>query len=390
MKALDFRKTAIYLVSALGIILGIAVATAVLSMAEGGRSVLKGSFWGNGLRVYDIELKDKGSDSDEYLVREDGKLLTDKMYEVKGSIPVLRLDAQLKSYKASEAVPVMAVNEKYMQYANLEMLKGSFINEQDVRYANKIAVIDDISAIELYGTTDIIGHKLDMQVDGKKVEFVITGIFRNFNKNIETLFEDEVPGACFIPDTVPEDVSWSSSMEKLIALVDKGLHKEEAAVKLAHLLEKEHDAAEVYSINEYDQLPEVSEFTDKYLVFAAIIAIVGLLSGGTGVMNAMLLDIQERKKEISLYKLYGSGMREQQYDIVFRTLIICNGCGILGMILGLIAGDFIGSFININLRVTLVSVFVTVAASSFVGTISSLYPALRIKLVNAVDVIWGE
>jgi putative ABC transport system permease protein len=284
----------------------------------------------------------------------------------------------------------MAVNEKYRQYANLEMLEGSFINEQDVRYADKIAVIDDITALELFGSTDIIGQKLDLEVNGKKVEFVVSGIFKNFNRNIETLFDDEIPGACFIPESIPEDVSWSYSVEKLIALVDKELHKEEVAARLGHLLEREHDAAGVYSINEYEQLPEAADFTDKYLVFAIIIAIVGLLSGGIGVMNAILLTTLERKKEIGLYKLYGSGIKELQYDIAFRTLVICTGCGILGMILGLLAGGFIGSFINIGARVTLMSVFVTLAASTIVGMTSCLYPASRIKLVNASEVIWGE
>lgn len=390
MEAVNFRKAARYLVSGVGIIIGIAAVTMILGIADGGRSMLNGSFWRYGAKVYDIELADKGPGTEEYLSREDGRLLTDKMYEVRDSIPVLKLPAQLESYKASGTAVTLAVNEIYRKYANLEMLKGSFINEQDVRHANKIAVIDDQTALKLFGSTDIIGQTLDLQVSGKKVEFIVSGVFRNFNKDIETLFDDEIPGACFIPDSVPEDVSFDYSVEKVIALVDKELHKEEAVVRLSHLLEKEHGTAGVYSINEYEQLSEVSEFTDKYLVFAVIIAIIGLLSGGIGVMNAMLLTIHERKKEIGLYKLYGSGIKELQYDIIFKTLLVCNGCGILGLILGLLAGGFIGSFININLKITLMPIFVTVSASAFVGIISSLYPASRIKPVDVSEVIWGE
>ena len=390
MKAVDFRKAARYLISAVGIIIGIAAAMVILGITEGGRSILNDSFWRNGVKVYDIELTDNELEAGEYLTREDARLLTEKMTETKGSIPVLKLSAQIKSYKASGTAIVMAVNEIYQQYANLEMLNGSFINEQDVRHANKIAVIDDHTALELFGTTDIIGQKLDLQVSGKKVEFIVSGIFKNFNKNIETLFDDEIPGLCFIPDSVPEDVSFDYSVEKVIALVDNKLHKEEAAAKLVHLLEREHGAAGVYKISEYEQLSKVSEFTDKYLVFAVILAIVGLISGGIGVMNAMLLNIQERKKELGLFKFYGTGIKELQYDVVFRTLIICHGCGILGLIFGLLVGSFIGSYINISIRITLMSIFVTVAAPAFVGIISSLYPASRIKLVDASEAIWGE
>jgi putative ABC transport system permease protein len=107
-------------------------------------------------------------------------------------------------------------------------------------------------------------------------------------------------------------------------------------------------------------------------------------------MNAMLLDIQERKKEIGLQKFYGAGIKELQYDIVFRTIIICYGCGVLGLIFGLLAGSFIGSYLNISVRITPISIFVTVAASAIVGIISSLYPASRIKRVDASEAIWGE
>ncbi|HYE84652.1 MAG TPA: ABC transporter permease [Clostridia bacterium] len=390
MKAAVLKEGARYFLSASGIIIGIFILTAVLGIAEGGRAVLNESFRQSGLRLYDIEISDKGAASEDYLLPEDGRLLERKMPEVKGTIPVLELQAQLKSYKASGSSRILAVNEKYLRYANLEMLGGSFISSVDVRKANKVVIIDDLTALELFGTKDIIEQKLDLVVGGRKVEFAVAGVFRNFNRNIETLFEEEVPGMCLIPDSVPEEVSFDFGMEKLIALVDNGVHKEEAAIRLAHVLEKEHGVTEAYSITEYVQLSQVSAFTDKYLVFAVITAIVGLISGGIGVMNRMLLSIQERKVEIGLYKFYGSGIKELQYDIVYRTMVICHGFGMLGLLLGIPAGNFIGSYINIRTGFSLLTIFVTITATALVGILSSLPPALKIKQVDAVGVIRGE
>lgn len=390
MKGMAFKQAARYFISAAGIIMGIAAAMVILGVAEGGRSVMHDSFWRNDVKVYDIGLKDKGLGSEGYLLKEDGRLLTEKMEEVKESIPVLRLEARLKSYKASGDALTLAVNEKYLQYANLEMLKGSFISGQDVRNANKSAVIDELTALELYGTTDIIGQKLDLQAGGKTVEFMVAGVCRNFNKNIETLFDDELPGMCFIPDSVPEDVNFEYRVEKLIALVENSLHKEEASAKLSHLLEIEHGAAGLYEIKEYRQLSEVAAFTDKYLAFAVIISITSLISGSIGVMNAILLTIQERKKEIGLYKFYGSGIRELQYDVLLKSLIICLGCGMLGMLLGLLAGGFIGSFLNISTGITIMSVSIMAAASTVMGIAGGIYPAVKISRVDASEAIWGE
>jgi putative ABC transport system permease protein len=121
-----------------------------------------------------------------------------------------------------------------------------------------------------------------------------------------------------------------------------------------------------------------------------IIAIVALISGSVGVMNAMLLTIQERKMEIGMYKFYGSGIRELQYDVFFKTLAICLGSGLFGMLLGLTAGGYIGSYFNIGTKITYMAVSITTGASAVIGIASSLYPAVKISRVDASEAIWGE
>lgn len=372
-----------YFLSASGIIIGMALVALVLSIAEGSRAILNEGFWSKGVRIYEIE-------AENYLRREDGRLVTDKLPQAKGSIPVLQVDARLKSYKAAGTAETLAVSEKYMEYANLELMRGSFINELDVSKANKSAVIDNLTALKLYGTTDVIGQKLKLEAAGKEVEFTIIGVVRNFNRNIETLFEEDLPGLCLIPDTVPEDAAWPYRVKKLVALVDKELHREEAASLLSHLLEREHDVKGVFSIEEYDQLPKAKAFKEKYLPFSVIAAVICLLLGGISVMNAMLLAIQEKKQDIGLYKLYGSGVKDLQYGIMYRTMAICLAAGFSGMVLGTIAGNGIGYFVNTSPRLSLLSIFITAAASGFTGLICGLYPAERMARVDISEVIWGD
>ena len=107
-------------------------------------------------------------------------------------------------------------------------------------------------------------------------------------------------------------------------------------------------------------------------------------------MSAMLLSIQERKKELGLYRFFGSEIKELQYDIVFRTLIVCLCGGALGLLLGVLTANFIGSFINLPASFNMTSTFVTIAATVVTGISSSLYPASRIKLLDASEAIWGE
>lgn len=381
-------KLARYFISSLGIIIGVAIAIIILGVAEGGMSVLNNSFWEDNLKAYEIELSDKATNEKKYLNWDDGKLLVDKMPSVKYSIPVLGQKSQLKSYKASESAYVLGVNAKYLKYSNLEVLKGRFITDEDVLSVNRVAVLDDYTALELFGTTDIVGQKLEIKVDKKNIEFIISGVIKNSNRKIDNLFSDEFPSLCFIPNSVSVDVAFNYNTEKIIALIDASIHDEEAKIKLEHLLEREHQIEDVYNIKEYNQLFIVREYMDNYMIFAMMISALSLLLGGIGLMNAVLLTIQERRKEIGLYKLFGSEIREIQYEFILRVLVISIWCAILGLVLGLLLANIIGSFINVKVRLTLMLIFVSLALSTITAILSSLYPTSRINMVDVAEIIW--
>lgn len=387
MKSIRLREAAGYLIAAAGIAAGIFVLVSVLLLIEGGKAVMSENFWNNGIKVYDISM---AVGEPGLLDQEDGNRLREKLPQVKGSIPVLKASARLVSYRGSYTVDALGVNEGYMKYANLQMLEGTFITKEDVKSANKVSLIDDQTALELFGTTDIKGHKLEVRVGGHSEEFSIIGVFRNFENNIETIFEDEYPGTCIIPYSVPAEEGLGFEMEKLVVLVEDELHAEKAEALLGHVLEQEHGATGAYEVAEYKQLPEVSRFSEKYLVFAVVAGLIGLLTGCIGAMNALILSLRERRREIGLYRFFGSSTKLLQYEIAYRALIICLCSGGLGLAAGITAGGFLGSMFNIPISFPAASIFAAVAASTAAGIGSSIYPASLIGKVDVSAAIWDE
>ncbi|HWR61094.1 MAG TPA: ABC transporter permease, partial [Clostridia bacterium] len=390
MKGLTFREALRYLIAGAGIAAGVFVLVSVLVLIGGGKAIMRENFWNKGVKVYDIELPKGSRDSGEYLQQEDGSRLREKMPQVRGSIPVLKAAARLVSYRKEKTVDTLGVNEGYLEYANLQMLRGSFITEKDVKAANKVALLDDLTALELFGTTDIKGQKLDIQVAGSSEEFIVAGVFRNFGKNIETIFEEDIPGTCIIPCSVPAEEGLDFEMEKLIVLVDDELHPEKAAAVLGRLLEREHGAAGLYEVEEYEQLPEVSRFSDKYLFFAVAAGLIGVISGGIGVMNAMLLLLRERRREIGIYRFFGAGIKRLRHEIIYRSLVIGLCSGGLGLVSGVLAGGLLGSMFNLSLSLPAESIFIAAAASTAAGIISGLYPASLVGRVDVSAAIWDE
>lgn len=385
-----WKVDARYWLSAAGIIIGIACAVTATSLIEGGKASIYRNFGVQGLNVYEVQLKNDGFEPGRHLKSEDAKLIEKKMPEVKYAMPVLKTSGQLKSYKKSDVVEIFGTSEKYDEYMNLELVKGSFIKEADVLRESRIAVIDDITAEKLYGTTEVIGQELVISIGAEKSDFLIAGVIRNFKRNIETLFEEDIEGVCFIPETTAEGAYSEFETEKIVALVNDNLHEEEAEVKLEHILEKEYEAEGFYSAERYGQLSNVTDFVDKYLVFIIVVSVFSLLLGSIGVMNMLLLAFSVMKKEIGLYKFYGAGIKDMKYELLLKSLVVCITSGLAGMAAGLLMGDIIGSFINVNTGVTINSLALALGVSGAAGIISGIYPASKAAHVNASEVVWGE
>lgn len=389
MRNKKLKEVCRYLVAAAGITIGVFVLVSVLVLMDGGKAVLRRNFWSQGLRVYDISLS-AGGGSGEYLHQEDGNRLREKMPQIRGSIPMLKAEARLASYRKSLIADTLGVNEGYLNYANLKMLKGTFFTGEDVRAANKVALLDDLTALELFGTTNIKGQKLDIQAGGSNEEFTVIGVFRNFGRNIETIFEEEIPGICIIPYSVPAEEGMYFDMEQLTVMIDGQLHSDKAAAMLKHILEREHGNEGVYKVNEYKQLPETARFIDKYLVFAVIACLIGVLSGGVGVMNAMLLTLRNRKREIGIYRFFGAGTRQLRDDLIYRALALCLCSSGLGLMAGIAAGGFLGSMFNIPLSFPASSIFAAAVAGTAAGLGGSLYPAASVSSIDISAAIWDE
>ena len=61
------------------------------------------------------------------------------------------------------------------QYQN-PLVKGSYFTDNDVANANKVCVIDELTALYLFGNTDVIGMTIELQIDSNIQNFNIIGI----------------------------------------------------------------------------------------------------------------------------------------------------------------------------------------------------------------------
>ena len=125
-------------------------------------------------------------------------------------------------------------------------------------------------------------------------------------------------------------------------------------------------------------------------VFALMVAIssVGLLIGGIGVMNIMLVSVTERTREIGVRKAIGARRR----DIIIQFLIEAATLTGLGGLVGIIAGCVIALLIQMIMPtfIPLWAPVVGFIVSVGLGLTFGLWPAWKAARLNPIEALRYE
>jgi putative ABC transport system permease protein len=119
------------------------------------------------------------------------------------------------------------------------------------------------------------------------------------------------------------------------------------------------------------------------LKYVVVVASIGLLVGGVGVMNIMLMSVTERTREIGVRKAIGARRRDISFQFITEAMTLTGVGGVLGVILSLII-SFILQLVNFPSAVPVWAILMAVAVSCGVGLFFGIYPAVKAARLDPV------
>lgn len=167
-------------------------------------------------------------------------------------------------------------------------------------------------------------------------------------------------------------------LDRLVIQVDATGMLTPTAEIISRLLERKH-----YGVVDYEiEIPELllkqqQRTNDIFNYVLGAIAGISLLVGGIGIMNIMLASVLERIKEIGLRLSIGAKKSDVVQQFLFEAIMISVSGGIIGVVLGISMALIVSEVAGIPTIITFSSIILSFGVAATVGLIFGIAPARR-------------
>lgn len=292
-------------------------------------------------------------------------------------------------------------NESLQYYNTAPIVKGRYFTKSDCQKASKVCVITEKSAKKLFGSTDVLGMTVSMNLYGITQDYTIIGIREDNDSAAKGMVFYTADVEMEIPITVLESVYgyYTEKFTMFYVFCDSTEYVDTVSKQVMNLLEARYnvrgkDAIEVYDLA--SQVDTISDVLNYVTIFVMLVAAIALIVGGIGVMNIMLVSVTERTKEIGIRKALGAKTSSIMFQFLMEAVIITLIGGCLGIIIGILGAKGICSLIvmlgmnGITARINPMVVLGATAFSSLVGIFFGIYPAKKAAKLSPIEALRHE
>jgi len=270
---------------------------------------------------------------------------------------------------------------------------GRPLSPDDVRFQRRVAVIGQTARERLLGGRPAIGERLN--IGG--MSFEIVGLLERVGTQLSRN-RTETDEQIWIPISAAMAMRGSEHVDMLITRpterrFNDDLKRELRAVLSRRVHVSPHDEEAVFIISLVDILSGFDSVFAGVHVFLIVLTTGTLLIGGIGVMNMMLVSVNERRREIGLRLAVGARRRDVVLQFVVETLVITLVGGGTGLSLGLLGCALLGGIRSDVVPVPVIVPEVAVLAlvvTTVVGLASGSAPAWQAARIDPAESLRAE
>jgi putative ABC transport system permease protein len=406
------------LLTALGIIFGVAAVIAMLAIGSGAKQEILEQIKLVGVNnIVITPLKEQSEQKVEDNQKEekkkfspglnllDAKSIKEILPDVVSISPEIIVETNFVADGLSRTGKLIGVEPDFFKITNFTLEKGKMFNTEQLRTGAQVCIIGKNLQAKFFSKQEAIGSYLKcgsvwLQIVGILEERKISknsmqnlGI-RDYNmdvytplktvliryKNRSLVTKAMLNAAAMVNEETGES---EEKVEESIHQIDRlviqmaNTEKLEASSEvISRLLQRRHFTVTDFEITVPILLLKQQQRTkDIFNLVLGAIAGISLLVGGIGIMNIMLASVLERIKEIGIRLSIGATKKDIVQQFVFESVLISLGGGIAGIILGIILSKVVSAVADIPTIISIWSIVISFGVSALTGLIFGITPA---------------
>jgi putative ABC transport system permease protein len=293
---------------------------------------------------------------------------------------------------------MVGVGSDYLTVRNWQIRLGDFFTDRDISNANKVCVIGQTVVKKLFQTSNPIGESIRIN----KIPFEVVGVLQAKGAN---MVGDDQDNIILLPYTTVRKRLQRSNFNNVDIILASARSVDQmklAQTEMEGLLSDRHRIGpgqpSDFEVQNTTEIAGVfSIITGTLTAMLAAIAGISLLVGGVGIMNIMLVSVTERTREIGIRMAVGARPGDILRQFLVESMLLSLLGGIVGVLLGI--SSSIGLIWLINavsagrpwpIVVSWPAAVASLLFSAAVGIGFGYYPAWRASRLDPIDALRYE
>jgi ABC-type antimicrobial peptide transport system permease subunit len=295
--------------------------------------------------------------------------------------------ARYKGQNMDDALFV-GVTAEHLNLINATIHEGRFFTDPEDQHRRDVAVIGNGVSERFFPHADPIGKSI--LVDGHSLEVVGTLTkFKSF------LGDDSNDKAIMAPYSTFQKI-YPEAKDNFISVLAQPGKMDQAKDEVTELLRrrrhvKPSDPDNFGIASAESVIGEFRSVISTVALVTIVVSSIGLLVGGIGVMNIMLMSVTERTREIGVRKALGARRSDITWQFLLEAMTVTAFGGLIGIAAGWLISLAIRTFVpGLPSTVPLWSVISGFTVATSVGLFFGLWPALKASRLDPITALRYE
>lgn len=297
-------------------------------------------------------------------------------------------EIHFKNKKTNPQIAMFGADENYLAVSGYTLAYGRNLNEVDLQSGRNVAVIgSNVAAKLIPARPEKIVDKIIL-VSGKP--YRVIGLLKSKGSSA-MMRQDDV-----VITSVKNLRQYQINSSYQIGVMVNNVAELEPAIgeatdqmrKARRLIPTE---AENFVIDKSDKFAEMFiGFLAGISGAAGAIGMITLIGAAIGLMNIMLVAVNERTREVGLIKAIGGKKKDVRRQFLFESILISILGAIFGIILGVLVGNIFSIVLGTGFVIPWMWVAIGIIICTIVGLVAGIYPAMKAASLNPINALRYE